>query len=69
MTIQTFIILYLLYVLIGIGWGSYAMRQQRQWFPDTSENKITAVFLLNVVVWPIAVVFACFKYWMRPKTQ
>ena len=54
---------YILYLIIGIFWGCFAVKMQKKFYPNISRTPDLALTCaVNAVIWPISVIFAIYRY-------
>ena len=50
-----------LYVLVCCMWGAFSVNMQKKTYPETGFVKGAFVYLANVILCPVAIVFATLK--------
>jgi len=46
------------YLCVGFLWGLYALKKQREVYPNSGMGHVILAFLLNYFFWPIGMILA-----------
>ncbi|NBQ68700.1 MAG: hypothetical protein EBU46_07670 [Nitrosomonadaceae bacterium] len=56
-----------IYLIAGLVWACYAGIKQQEYYPDSDDFQMFVALTTNLLIWPIAVVVAYFRYGLFKK--